>query len=68
MVRLTKRDWAEIYYALDTKVRELGNGRFGEETEPRQDARWATHLKKLMRKIGPDGVVAHNKGVRRATV
>ena len=31
MVKLTRKDWAEIYYALETKSVALRQGKFGPE-------------------------------------
>jgi hypothetical protein len=42
--KLTKEDWIEIYYALDTKAYNIY-----------EDAKWAAHLRNIMEKIGPDG-------------
>ncbi len=66
MVRLSEEDWAEIYYALDTKSSLLRQARFGTEMEPGQDARWIAHLKRIMRKIGPDGTIAAYDGASAA--
>ncbi len=47
---LTRQDWEEIYYALDTKVRSRacqGNNR--------RSKQWRGHLRRIMRTIGPDG-------------
>lgn len=63
MLDLANKDWAEIFYALETKLHSLRHGRFGVEIEPGQDAKWIAHLSKLMRKIGPDGIVAAHDGV-----
>lgn len=44
--QLTKEDWAEIYYALDSKWQSptcVGDGS------------WQRHLRRIMDKIGPDG-------------
>jgi hypothetical protein len=63
MIRLTREDWCEIYYALDTKSLVLKQGKYGTEVEPGQDARWITHLEAIRRKIGPDGASAAHEGV-----
>ncbi len=44
MIRLRPEDWSEIFYALESKLSLLHDGRFGTEMEPGQDARWIAHL------------------------
>ena len=63
MIVLKREDWAEIYYALDTKLIALRRGDYGPEIEPHQDARWIAHLEAIKRRIGPDGDRAARKGV-----
>jgi hypothetical protein len=63
MIVLKREDWAEIYYALDTKLIALRRGDYGLEFQPRQDARWIDHLEAIKRKIGPDGARAARTGV-----
>jgi hypothetical protein len=63
MIVLKREDWAEIYYALDTKLIALRRGDYEPEIEPRQDARWIAHLEAIKRKIGPDGTRAARTGV-----
>lgn len=50
-VVLTREDWVEIYYALDSKMIN------------KEQTRWAKHLKRIMDKIGPDGDIAAASGV-----
>jgi hypothetical protein len=38
MISLTREDWAEIYYALESKSLALRHGKYGSEDEPGQDA------------------------------
>jgi hypothetical protein len=63
MIRLTREDWCEIYYALELKSRAVKQGAFGAEEAPGQDGKWAAHLETIMRKIGPDGGKAAIQGV-----
>ena len=65
-VKLTKGDWEEIYYALETKRRMLESRESGEEDDPGEDEEWAAHLKGIQEVIGPDGEGAAEKGVDRA--
>jgi hypothetical protein len=60
MPRLTKEDWKEIYYALDTKLHRLLDGHYdvheGEVEECGSETqKWAAHLGAILEKIGPDG-------------
>jgi hypothetical protein len=61
MIRLKPEDWAEIYYALDTKSFVLRRGMYGGDDGPGQTARWIAHLERIKRKIGPDGSTAARK-------
>ena len=61
MVVLAREDWAEIYYALDSKLIALKRGAYGADLDPRQNARWIAHLKAIKRKIGPDGARAASR-------
>lgn len=45
---LTPRDWVEVYAALETKEKLLGNGHYGRDPEAR---RWRKHLATIRRKI-----------------
>ncbi len=51
--RLTPRDWVEAYYALETKEKLLGDGRYGKDAETR---RWRRHLAAIRRKIVRAGI------------
>jgi hypothetical protein len=53
-VRLTTRDWAEIYYALLSKQHSITAD---------QDHEWREHLTEVMDKIGGDGIDAADDGV-----
>lgn len=56
---LTARDWAEIFYALDSKIGS-------DTTEPGPDLEgddWRGHLKAIMERIGEDGQDAFLGGV-----
>ena len=66
MISLTREDWAEIYYALETKSQALRRGRLGQEEVPGEDAEWVVHLEAVKRTIGPDGAVAARRGVERS--
>ncbi|MGP0085628.1 MAG: hypothetical protein ACLP0B_18695 [Steroidobacteraceae bacterium] len=65
MIRLTREDWSEIYYALETKSLALRQGEYGPEDEPGQDVGWITHLEAVKQTIGPDGATAADRGVAR---
>ena len=65
MIRLTRKDWAEIYYALETKSLALRQGKYGPEDKARLDAEWIAHIEALKQKIGPDGTTAAERGVAR---
>ncbi len=66
MISLTREDWSEIYYALETKSRALRQGRYGPEDEPGQDAAWTAHVEAVKQRIGPDGATAAERGVARS--
>jgi hypothetical protein len=63
MIRLTRNDWVEIYYALDTKLLALRQGNYSPEDILGQDDAWLVHLEKIKKKIGVDGSACANKGV-----
>ncbi len=55
--QLPDRDWVEIYWALELKLRLIEQGFF--DSEPTEVERpgsetfkWATHLRRIMAKIG----------------
>ncbi len=72
MVTLSREDWAEIYYALNTKAGLIENGEYGccehketdDECPERCDESWVAHLRAIMDKIGADGTDALTTGVR----
>ena len=66
MIRLTRKDWAEIYYALETKSLALRQGKYGPEDKARQDAEWIAHIEAVKQAIGPDGATAAQRGVARS--
>jgi len=66
MISLTREDWSEIYYALETKSLMLRQGKYGSEDKPGQDAKWIAHIDALRAKIGPDGTAAAHEGVARS--
>ena len=63
MIKLTRKDWAEIYYALDTKALAVRRGKYAPENAQGKDAAWIAHIEKQKRKIGADGSAAADKGV-----
>jgi len=63
MIRLTRKDWAEIYYALETKSLALRQGKYGPQDKARQDAEWIAHIEAVKQTIGPDGASAAQRGV-----
>ena len=55
--KLTRRDWDEIYYALELKAVSVESGNY--DSVPQEIAapvcetlRWAQHLRRIMAKIG----------------
>lgn len=67
MIRLTRDDWSEIFYALESKVLAVRQGQYGAEEAASADAKWIAHLDRLRQKIGPDGARAAHVGVRAAS-
>jgi hypothetical protein len=56
--KLTARDWAEIYCALELKAVSVESGDYDslpdEVASPGSETfRWANHLRRIMVKIGP---------------
>jgi hypothetical protein len=62
MITLTAEDWAEIYYALDTKLLAVQNSSYPEDRSG-ENAVWIAHLKRIKRRIGPDGKFAAREGI-----
>lgn len=54
MVKFTKEDAEEIYYALDSKRNAIQAGEY-ELGDPDADASWIEHLTSIMEHIGADG-------------
>lgn len=57
-MKLAAADWQEILYALDLKVREIEKGSYDNDAREierpgSETARWASHLRRIMNKIGP---------------
>lgn len=50
-VPLSRRDWEEIFYALETKAKLVKDGYYGPEDKPGEDGEWISHMKAIMRKI-----------------
>lgn len=48
---LPRKDWEEIYYALESKVKAIQAGTYGPEDQPGQDRKWIAHMKSIMKKI-----------------
>ena len=59
MIDLSREDWAEIYYALDSKVNLIAEG----SPKDRLSQRWIKHLEAIKDAIGPDGETAADDGV-----
>jgi hypothetical protein len=59
MIDLSRGDWAEIYYALDSKVNLIAEG----SPRDRLSKRWIKQLKAIKDAIGPDGETAASEGV-----
>jgi hypothetical protein len=59
-LNLTPDDWAEIYYALETKKAQVESGFY---EDPEADKKWAARLGEIIAKIGPDGEDAASNGV-----
>jgi len=66
MVKLSREDWIEIYYALESKSEAIERGEYGVEFERGEEARWLAHLSAIKGKIGDDGLAAAKGGVRRS--
>jgi hypothetical protein len=64
MISLTREDWSEIFYALESKSLAVRQGQYGSEDASGADAKWTGHLDALREKIGPDGATAAREGVR----
>jgi hypothetical protein len=65
MVVLSREDWAEIYYALETKLSALKLGKYGSEDHSGLDTEWIAHIEAIKERIGPDGLDAALRGVKR---
>ncbi|HVB79689.1 MAG TPA: hypothetical protein VNE82_07025 [Candidatus Binataceae bacterium] len=65
MITLTRKDWSEIYYALETKSLALRQGKYGPEDKPGQDAAWIAHIEAVRTTIGLEGAIAAFEGVER---
>ena len=63
MISLTREDWSEIFYALESKSLAVRQGQYGSEDASGEDSKWTDHLDELRRKIGPDGAKAAHEGV-----
>lgn len=62
-VKLSKADWEEIYYALQTKKQAVQSGAMGAEDRPGADKAWEKHLDHILSRIGSDGEQAIARGV-----
>jgi hypothetical protein len=63
MISLTREDWSEIFYALESKALAVRRGHYGSEEATDADAKWIAHLDELRQMIGPDGAKAACEGV-----
>jgi hypothetical protein len=61
-IAFTCDDWTEIYYALTDKVEWIRSNP-GHRSERADTADWIKHLRRIIDKIGPDGVAAYINGV-----
>ena len=59
MIDLSRQDWAEIYYALDSKVNLIAES----SPKDRLSKRWIKQLEAIKDAIGPDGETAADEGV-----
>lgn len=50
-IKLSKEQWIEIYYALDTKINLMKDGFFGPEDKRGDNKRWAEDMKEIMELI-----------------
>jgi hypothetical protein len=64
MISLTREDWSEISYALESKSLAVRQGQYGSEDVSGADSKWIAHLDRLRLRIGPDGAKAAQEGVR----
>jgi hypothetical protein len=55
MIGLSRDDWSEIFYALESKSLAVRQGQYGSEDAADADSKWIAHLDELRQKIGPDG-------------
>ena len=61
MITLTTEEWAEVYYALESKKKAIRIGVLG------PDRPWEEQVQAIMDRIGPDGETAASEGVSPAT-
>ncbi len=54
-IKLSLKEWSEIFYALDSKAMQLRNGDFGDSDDDCDVYVWASQLEAIMKKIGEDG-------------
>ncbi len=47
----SEKDWAEIYYSLDSKINGIKKGFFGPEDKPGENKEWIAQLKKCAKAI-----------------
>jgi len=55
-LELAERDWREIYYACETKLKDIEAGNYGDLNEE-EIAAWAAHLRSIIEKIEALGLV-----------
>lgn len=47
---IREEDWREIYYALDSKAKDIEDGRYSENDRDDMGA-WAKHLRWIMKQV-----------------
>ena len=50
MIGLSRDDWSEIFYALESKSLAVRQGQYGSEDAADADSKWMAHLDELRQK------------------
>jgi hypothetical protein len=50
-IEFLRKDWEEIFYALEDKARRINNGEYGPEEKKGADEDWVEHIKDIMAQI-----------------
>jgi hypothetical protein len=50
MIGLSRDDWSEIFYALESKALAVRQGQYGSENAAGADSKWIAHLDELRQK------------------